>query len=65
MSGDEVLLWDKWNEKIGSHRKFEPLWKGHFKVVELVGPNIVKLAYLSREVLPYTYNGQNLKLFKF
>ena len=54
---DKVILWDKQNEKKGSHRKFESLWRGPFKVVESVGPNVVKLAYLSGEVLPYTYNG--------
>ena len=65
MLGDEVMLWDKWNEKKGSHNKFESLWKVPFKVFEVSGPNVVRLSYLDGEILPYTYNGQNQKLFKF
>lgn len=32
MPGDEVLLWDKRNEKKGSHKKIESLWKGPFRI---------------------------------
>ena len=65
MPSDELILWDEKNEKKGSHRKFESLWKGPFKVLELIGTNIVKLSYRDGEILPYTYNGLDLKLFKF
>lgn len=64
MPSDEILLWDKRNKKKWSHGKFESLWKGPFKAHELIGPNVVKLSYLDGEKLPYTYNRQDLKLFK-
>ena len=62
-SENGMQVWDKKNEKKASHRKFESLWKGPFKVIESIGPSAVKLSYLNREILPYTYNGQDLKLF--
>ena len=65
MPCDEVILWGKQNEKKVSHGKFESLWKGPFKVFEVIGPNDVKLSYMDGEILPYTYNGWDLKLFKF
>ena len=43
--GDEILLWDKQNEKKVSHGKFESFWKGPFKVLEVIKPNVVKLSY--------------------
>ena len=64
MLSDEVLLWDKRNEKKRSHSKFQSLWKGPFIDHEVIGPNSVRLSYADGGILPYSYNGQDLKLFK-
>ncbi|XP_057820759.2 uncharacterized protein LOC131033546 [Cryptomeria japonica] len=62
--GDQVLLWDKRRELKGAHGKFESLWKGPFFIHEVKGPNSFKLAYVDGTVLPLSYNGQDLKLYK-
>ncbi|XP_057857310.1 uncharacterized protein LOC131066544 [Cryptomeria japonica] len=64
LKGDEVLLWDKRREPKGAHGKFYSLWKGPFKIHEVVGPNAFKLNYPDGTVMPYTYNGQDLNLYK-
>lgn len=64
MHGDQVLLWDKQRELKGAHGKFESLWKGPFFNHEVKGPNSFKLAYVDGTVLPLSYNGQHLKLYK-
>ncbi|XP_057832527.2 uncharacterized protein LOC131043345 [Cryptomeria japonica] len=62
LKGDEVLLWDKRKEPKGAHGKFDSLWKGPFKIYEVVGQNAFRLNYFDGTVMPYTYNGQDLKL---
>ncbi|XP_059075002.1 uncharacterized protein LOC131875020 [Cryptomeria japonica] len=64
LKGDEVLLWDKRREPKGVHGKFDSLWKGPFKIHEVVGPNAIRLNYFDGMVMPYTYNGKDLKLCK-
>ncbi|XP_059076339.1 uncharacterized protein LOC131875723 [Cryptomeria japonica] len=65
LKNDEVLLWDKRKEPKGTHGKFESLWKGPFFISEVVGPNTFRLKYPDGTILPFTYNGQDLKLVKF
>ncbi|XP_059075005.1 uncharacterized protein LOC131875022 [Cryptomeria japonica] len=43
LKGDEVLLWDKRREPKGAHGKFDSLWRGLFKIHEVVGPNAFRL----------------------
>ena len=64
MEGDLVLLWDKRQEPRGMHSKFQSLWKGPFQIVQVNQNNSFKLAYPSGEWLPYSYNGQDLKLYQ-
>ncbi|XP_059078041.1 uncharacterized protein LOC131876618 [Cryptomeria japonica] len=64
MQGDQVLLWDKRRETRGAHGKFESLWKGPFLIHEVKGSNSFKLAYMDGTILPSSYNGQDLKLYK-
>ncbi|GLJ18811.1 hypothetical protein SUGI_0335890 [Cryptomeria japonica] len=61
---DEVLLWDKRRESKGAHGKFDSFWKGPFKICEAVGQNAFRLSYADGMIMPYTYNGQDLKLYK-
>lgn len=65
MEGDQVLLWDKRREPKGAHTKFEILWKGSFVILSELGSNAFKLKYLNGDDLPFSYNRQDLKLFKF
>jgi hypothetical protein len=46
------------------HKKFDTLWKGPFKIQQAFENNSFKLAYEDSEVLPLTYNGQDLKLYQ-
>ena len=46
------------------HKKFDALWKGPFKIQHAFENNSFKLAYEDGEVLPLTYNGQDLKLYQ-
>ncbi|XP_059067483.1 uncharacterized protein LOC131858300 [Cryptomeria japonica] len=62
LKGDEVLLWEKRREPKGAHGKFYSLWKGPFKIHEVVGLNGFRINYSDETVMPYTYNGQDLKL---
>ena len=64
MIGDMVLLWDKRRAPKGMHKKFDTLWKGPFKIQQAFENNSFKLAYEDGEVLPLTYNGQDLKLYQ-
>lgn len=64
MAGDSVFLWDKQNSLKGMHKKFDTLWKGPFIVHQEFDKNSFKLAYEDGEVLPLTYNGQDLKLYQ-
>ena len=64
LKGDEVLLWDKRREPKGTHGKFDSLWKGTFIILEAIGPNTFCLSYPNGTTLPFTYNGQDLKLIK-
>ncbi len=57
MVGDSVLLWEKRKALKGMHKKFDPLWKGPFKIQLAFENNSFKLAYEDGEVLPLTYNG--------
>ena len=65
LKNNQVLLWDKKREPKGAHVKFESLWKGPFFISEIVGPNTFCLKYPDGMILPFTYNGQDLKLIKF
>jgi hypothetical protein len=64
MEGDLVLLWDKRHEPRGMHSKFQNLWKGPFKIMQVNHNNSFKLAYPIGESLPCSYNGQDLKLYQ-
>ena len=64
MVGDTVLLWDKWKAPNDMNKKYDTLWKGSFNSHHYFEKNSFKLAYLDGEVLPLTYNGQNLKLYQ-
>ena len=64
MVGDSILLWDKRNAPKGMHKKFDSLWKGLFIIHQAFENNSFKLAYQDGEVLPLTYNGQDLKLYQ-
>ena len=64
MIGDMVLLWDKRKALKGMHKKLDTLWKGPFKIYKSLENNSFKLAYEDGEVLPLTYNGQDLKLYQ-
>ena len=64
MVGDNVLLWDKQSAPKGMHKKFDTLWKGTFIIHQEFEINSFKLAYQDGEVLPLTYNGQDLKLYQ-
>ena len=57
MEGDLVLLWDKRHESRGMHSKFQSLWKGPFKIMQVNQNNSFKLAYPIRESPPCSYNG--------
>ena len=46
------------------HKKFDTLWKGPFKIHQAFENNSFKLAYEDGEILPLTYNGQDLKLYQ-
>ena len=59
--GDLVLRWDIWRAKKGKHGKFDPLWFGHFKIVEWGGNNTFKLENLQGDLLDAPINGQFLK----
>ena len=64
LKNDEVLRCDKRREPKGAHGKFESLWKGPFLISGVVGPNAFRLKYPDGTVLPFTYNGQDLKLVR-
>ena len=64
MVGDSVLLWDKSSAPKGMHKKFNSLWKGPFVIHQAFENNYFKLAYQDGELLPLTYNGQDLKLYQ-
>ena len=64
MVGDSVLLWDKRSALKGMHKKFDSLWKGPFVIHQKFENNSFKLAYQDGQVLPLTYNGQDLKLYQ-
>ena len=61
---DLVLLWDKRHEPKGMHHKFDSLWKGPFRIVQLNLNNSFILAYPSKEILPFYYNGKDPKLYQ-
>ena len=61
--GDMVLLWDRKNEKLGKHKKFDSLWLGPYIIRDIVGPNSFHLSRLDGEPLDLPANGQMLKLF--
>lgn len=46
------------------HNKFDTLWKGPLKINQAFENNSFKLAYEDDEVLPLTYNGQDLKPYQ-
>ena len=64
LKGDEVLLWDKRKEPKRLHAKFYSLWKVPFIISEIIGPNTFHLSYLDGTSMPFTYNGQDLKLLR-
>ena len=59
-----VLLWDKRKAPKGMHKNFNARWKGPFRIQQAFENNSFKLAYEDGEVLPLTYNGQDLKLYQ-
>jgi len=61
--GDMVLLWDRKNEKLGKHKKFDSLWLGPYPIRGIAGPNAFQLSTLEGEPLQLPANGQLLKLF--
>lgn len=65
MEGDEVLLWDKQRDPKGAHGKFDSLWKGPFKIHQVLGPNSFKLSYADVLILPLSYNEKDLKIYRF
>eukprot|EP00253_Pinus_taeda_P014046 PITA_14046 len=60
--GDMVLLWDRKNEKLGKHKKFDSLWLGPYIIWDIAGPNSFHLSRLDGEPLDLPANGQMLKL---
>ena len=46
------------------HKKFDTLWKCPFTIHQAFENNSFKLAYEDGEVLPLTYNGQDLKFYQ-
>ncbi len=64
MEGDLVLLWDKTHDPRGMHYKFQSFWKGSFQITQENKNNSFKLAYPIGEILPCSYNGQDLKLYQ-
>ena len=59
--GDLVLRWDIRRAEKGKHAKFDPLWAGPFKIVELKGNNTFILENLQGDLLDSPVNGQFLK----
>jgi len=55
--GDLVLRWDVRRAYKGKHGKFDPLWFGPFKVVEIKGNNTFMLENLAGEILELPING--------
>lgn len=64
MEGNLVLLWDKMHKLKGMHHKFDSLWKGPLKIMQVNQNNSFILVYSSREILSFYYNGQDLKLYQ-
>ena len=64
MKDDLFLLWDKKYEPKGMHHKFDSLWKHPFKIVQVNQDNSFILAYPTSDILPLSYNGQELKLYQ-
>ena len=64
MESDLVLLWDTRHEPKGRNHKFDSLQKGPFKIMQANYNNSFILAYPSKEILPFSYNGQDLKLYQ-
>ena len=54
MDGDEVLLWHKRREPKGAHGKFESLRKGHFKVHQVLNPNLFKMEPANGSILQFS-----------
>ncbi len=61
--GDLVLLWDRRNEKLRIHRKFDNLSLAPYFTRRLDGTNSFHLSTLDGEPLDLLVNGQMLKLF--
>ena len=59
--GDMVLIWDIRRAEKGKHAKFDPLWFGPFKIMELKGNNTFILENLQGDPLDAPVNGQFLK----
>ena len=61
--GDMILLWDRKNEMLGKHKKFDSFWLGPYIIRGVAGPNSFHLSTLEGEPLQLPANGQLLKLF--
>ena len=59
--GDLLLRWDIGRADKGKHGKFDPLWFGPFKIVEVKGNNTFTLENLEGDVIETPVNGQFLK----
>ena len=55
--GDLVLRWDVRREEKGKHGKFDPLWYGPFKIVEVRTNNTFILENLDVELIQLPVNG--------
>ena len=64
MENDLVLLWDRRCGPEGMHHKFDSLWKGPFRIVQVNQNNSFILAYPTGDVFPFFYNDQELKLYQ-
>jgi hypothetical protein len=58
---DQVLMWDKRNEKPGMHKKFDSLWTERYQIESEAGVNSFNLATLEGEKLLLPINKYLLK----
>ena len=56
-----MLRWDTRREEKGKHGKFDPLWYGPHKIVEVRSNNTFILENLDGEIVQMLVNGQYLK----
>jgi len=56
-------MWDRRNEKLGKHGKFDSLWLNPNKIEHVDGPNTFYLSHLDGEMMQLLVNGQFLKIY--